>query len=751
MPLGFFGSNSNNGPKPQPLTSEKEKKYKDVASTSAGVEIKDCKGSTIKLGKKTYVVERKLAEGGYAIVYLVCDKHSRCYALKRQLIRDDPRQVEACKTESQIVKNLNHPNIVGYVDHSLTVNKMGVYDYMLLTFYYKSNVLQLMNNYLKQNRFFNTDEILAIFCDVCEAVARLHHSKTPVIHRDLKIENILVDERTGTERQLYILCDFGSATTKVMSRETHTQSQLEEEIKIYTTLSYRAPEMIDLFSNTPIGTKADIWALGILLYKLCYFQLPFGESALAIQSGNFTFPDTPFISNEIKAIISKIIRLLKSISCLDLLLTNSAKHRPTIYQVAYLAFSAAKRKCPVYNIEVIKHEVFIQVYFQKSPRIELTEAVEILRLRDKLGSNYAKRFEKALNEFEETKNREKIANATAKTVTQLADSTTISKPSLSNLKHETARTESQDREAATKTTKYEEMIGVIVNTADEKQSTLTTSVNPRLRPKASSNVSGFIPPPVTAVSLIDPNSHLFFQSPRVGAKFSDDHLSSNSAQRQELNREQSPKNSPSAATSDLVSIKLTTSTQRENVSEQMKMSQISTDSSKSVPSTTETNQEPIQRTVQAENKWNFVENVEIPPISRPRNAATLPATALRSSAFHKRFDEKTTCTAVKSPSSDAITHERLTTVESSNPFVACSTMDDNDFGEHFDQLPRGLNRRNTVVPAIPPKVVRKEELRLEEVNFELDSLLEQAIEEDPFGSAPILPSQMYTPKTVNNI
>jgi predicted Ser/Thr protein kinase len=103
MPLGFFGSSSNNGPKPQPLTSEKETKYKDVATTSAGVDIKDCKGSTVKLGKKSYVVEKKLAEGGYAIVYLVSDKKSRLYALKRQLIRDDPRQVEACRTEAQIV------------------------------------------------------------------------------------------------------------------------------------------------------------------------------------------------------------------------------------------------------------------------------------------------------------------------------------------------------------------------------------------------------------------------------------------------------------------------------------------------------------------------------------------------------------------------------------------------------------------------------------------------------------------------
>jgi serine/threonine protein kinase len=102
MPLGFFG-NSNSGPKPQPLTSEKEKKYKDVATTSSTAEIKDSKGSTVKLGKKSYIIERRLAEGGYAIVYLVSDKKNRLYALKRQLIRDDPRQIEACRTEAQIV------------------------------------------------------------------------------------------------------------------------------------------------------------------------------------------------------------------------------------------------------------------------------------------------------------------------------------------------------------------------------------------------------------------------------------------------------------------------------------------------------------------------------------------------------------------------------------------------------------------------------------------------------------------------
>jgi AP2-associated kinase len=56
-----------------------------------------------------------------------------------------------------------------------------------------------------------------------------------------------------------------------------------------------------------LDTKSDIWALGILLFKLCYFSLPFGESTLAIQSGVFSFPESPPVSDGIKAIISGLI------------------------------------------------------------------------------------------------------------------------------------------------------------------------------------------------------------------------------------------------------------------------------------------------------------------------------------------------------------------------------------------------------------------------------------------------------------
>uniref|UniRef100_A0A914W2G4 non-specific serine/threonine protein kinase n=1 Tax=Plectus sambesii TaxID=2011161 RepID=A0A914W2G4_9BILA len=188
----------------------KEKERQGPSSSNE----KDVRGAVIKLQHNTVTLERKLAEGGFAIVYLASDKNGRQYALKRQFISEDERQLQACKRECQIISSLSsHKNIVSYVDHLITQGRDGVYDYMLLTAYYRTSVLALMNERLMSSRCLSAKEVLSIFCDMCEAVARLHHSQTPVIHRDLKVENILIDDR-NRDAPVFVLCDFGSATTK---------------------------------------------------------------------------------------------------------------------------------------------------------------------------------------------------------------------------------------------------------------------------------------------------------------------------------------------------------------------------------------------------------------------------------------------------------------------------------------------------------------------------------------------------------
>ncbi|KAL7296695.1 hypothetical protein TKK_0010109 [Trichogramma kaykai] len=289
-------------------------------------------GKPFVVGRHNVTVEDVLAEGGFAIVFLVKSGGSR-YALKRMYVNND-HDLNVCKREIQIASNLSgHKNIIGYVDSSITHIGGGVHELLLLMPYCKSQVLQMMNNRLQTG--FTEQEIMQIFCDTCEAVSRLHHCQTPIIHRDLKVENIL-----QTDSGNYVLCDFGSATGKVLNPAVHGASVVEEEIKKYTTLSYRAPEMVDMYYGKPITTKADIWALGCLLYKLCFFTLPFGESTLAIQSGNFTIPDNSKYS--------------KALHCLiRYMLEPDSDARPDIYQVSAIAFQITGKENPVQNLHKV--------------------------------------------------------------------------------------------------------------------------------------------------------------------------------------------------------------------------------------------------------------------------------------------------------------------------------------------------------------------------------------------------------------
>ncbi|KAK2720688.1 hypothetical protein QYM36_004542 [Artemia franciscana] len=255
-------------------------------------------GKPFKIGKHNVVVEDVIAEGGFAIVFLVKGSNGVRYALKRMYVNNE-HDLNVCKREIQIVSTLNgHKNLIGYVDSSTNPVGNGVYEVLLLMPYYKTNILQQMNSRIGKG--FSEPEVLKIFCDMCEAVSRLHHCQTPIIHRDLKVENILVGESGH-----YLLCDFGSATAKVLNPQTQGSASVEEEIQKYTTLSYRAPEMVDLYPGKPITTKADIWALGCLLYKLCYFTLPFGESSLAITSGQYAIPEPQKYSSQLNGLIRK--------------------------------------------------------------------------------------------------------------------------------------------------------------------------------------------------------------------------------------------------------------------------------------------------------------------------------------------------------------------------------------------------------------------------------------------------------------
>ncbi|XP_016532804.1 AP2-associated protein kinase 1 isoform X1 [Poecilia formosa] len=289
-------------------------------------------GRVFSIGRYQVTVEEIVAEGGFAIVFLVRTHQGQRCALKRMYVNNE-HDLRICKLEIQIMRDLvGNKNIVGFLDSSIAAVGAGdVWEVLILMDFCRGGqVVNLMNQRLQTG--FSEAEVLRIFCDTCEAVARLHQCKTPIIHRDLKVENILLHDQGH-----YVLCDFGSATNHFQNPQTEGVAVIEEEIKKYTTLSYRAPEMVNLYGGKIITTKADIWALGCLLYKLCFFTLPFGESQVAICDGSFTIPDNSRYSQEMHCLIRYMLE-------------PDPDKRPDIYQVSYFAFKLARQECPVPNL-----------------------------------------------------------------------------------------------------------------------------------------------------------------------------------------------------------------------------------------------------------------------------------------------------------------------------------------------------------------------------------------------------------------
>ncbi|KFV45246.1 Cyclin-G-associated kinase, partial [Tyto alba] len=231
--------------------------------------------------------------GGFAFVYEAQDLGSgKDYALKRLLSNEEEKNKAIIQEVCFMKKLSGHPNIVQFCS-AASIGKeesdTGQGEFLLLTELCKGQLVEFLKK-VESKGPISCDTVLKIFYQTCRAVQHMHKQKPPIIHRDLKVENLLISNQ-GTIK----LCDFGSATTIAYYPDYNWSAQkravVEEEITRNTTPMYRTPEMIDLYSNFPVGEKQDIWALGCILYLLCFRQHPFEDGAkLRIVNGKYIIP-----------------------------------------------------------------------------------------------------------------------------------------------------------------------------------------------------------------------------------------------------------------------------------------------------------------------------------------------------------------------------------------------------------------------------------------------------------------------------
>jgi len=295
-------------------------------------------GTCITVGQYQVMIERHLAEGGFAHVYVVQSQTGKKAVLK-QIIVPDQEQVLIFQKEINFMRIVSgNENIVQFFDSNIRARSKSEGDgyevLILMEYCSEGHIVDLMNSRLKVR--LTEHEIINIFYSVCKAVAHLHYQNPPIIHRDIKVENVLI-----TSDGKYKLCDFGSATTEIIPPNKALNIQeirnLEEDIQKYTTIQYRPPEMCDLYQRRGLNEKVDTWALGVMLYKLCYYTTPFEDgNTLAILNCSYTKPQAPSYSNHIHHL-------------LDIMLVVEPSMRANIYDILSYLSSVLGVPCPITN------------------------------------------------------------------------------------------------------------------------------------------------------------------------------------------------------------------------------------------------------------------------------------------------------------------------------------------------------------------------------------------------------------------
>ena len=199
--------------------------------------------------QKKYEVIGVVGEGAYGIVYKCKNKETGQFvAIKKFKETEDDLVQKTMKRELKMLQQLKHPNCVDFQD----------------AFYHKGNLF-LVFEYVEKNLLEVLEEspnglspklIRSFVYQMCKAISYLH--KNNIIHRDVKPENLLIDENYQLK-----LCDFGFARKIMLDSNNNNINPMTDYV---ATRWYRAPEL--LLSNGIYGPEVDYWAVGCIMGEL---------------------------------------------------------------------------------------------------------------------------------------------------------------------------------------------------------------------------------------------------------------------------------------------------------------------------------------------------------------------------------------------------------------------------------------------------------------------------------------------------
>ncbi|KAL9184858.1 hypothetical protein ACHAXT_002635 [Thalassiosira profunda] len=241
-----------------------------------------------------------LGAGTFGQVWLASDRKSgKAYALKVQIKREliDHHQAGGVCREREVMSKIDHPFVIKLVNTAQDHQSV----FMLLNLVQGGELFNVMHN--DERDTIPEQEVKFYAAGILEGLAYMHRRR--IVYRDLKPENVLIDEKGYT-----VIVDLGFA--KMINDKTYT---------LCGTPLYLAPEVI-LSRGHDKG--ADYWSLGCLMYEMIVGQTPFYDHNIdqitlfkRIVHGRYRFPSQSF-SEEAQGLIAGMLanKLTQRLGCL---------------------------------------------------------------------------------------------------------------------------------------------------------------------------------------------------------------------------------------------------------------------------------------------------------------------------------------------------------------------------------------------------------------------------------------------------
>ncbi|KAI8632058.1 serine/threonine protein kinase/TGF-beta stimulated factor [Xylariaceae sp. FL1651] len=292
---------------------------------------------TLKINSRSFKILRLLGEGGFSYVYLVQDTATaELFALKKIRCPFGTESVQQAMREVEAYKTFAHtPSIIHSVDYSIASERNDAESktvYVLLPYYRRGNLQDIINANLVNHTNFPEKELMHLFLGVCKGMKYMHQYRAPpggermemgnakageedvggprgkpkrnravaaadaddeteqarplmveeqvvapgeqrsYAHRDIKPGNIMIDD-SGSQP---IIMDLGSIAESPIAITSRSLAIATQDIAAeHSTMPYRAPELFDVKTGTIIDTKVDIWSLGCTLYACLVGKSPF--------------------------------------------------------------------------------------------------------------------------------------------------------------------------------------------------------------------------------------------------------------------------------------------------------------------------------------------------------------------------------------------------------------------------------------------------------------------------------------------